>query len=80
MPERVIAKLFLNGRSQAVRLPKEFRFRGDKVHVRRVDNGVLLEPVLEVKDWFARLDKFAQETPLETGLDQPSTPAREVFD
>ena len=43
MPERVVAKLFLNGRSQAVRLPKEFRFRGEKVQVRRVNTGVLLE-------------------------------------
>ncbi|HCG00346.1 MAG TPA: AbrB/MazE/SpoVT family DNA-binding domain-containing protein, partial [Chloroflexi bacterium] len=54
MPERVVAKLFRNGRSQAVRLPKEFRFRGEKVQVRRVNTGVLLEPVLDVEDWFAR--------------------------
>lgn len=29
------AKLFSNGRSQAVRLPKEFRFEGSEVYVRR---------------------------------------------
>jgi antitoxin VapB len=29
------AKLFLNGRSQAVRLPAEYRFEGDEVYVRR---------------------------------------------
>jgi antitoxin VapB len=79
MSERAVAKLFLNGRSQAVRLPKEFRFRGDKVHVRRVNNGVLLEPVLEVKDWFARLDRLGDEALLERGRDQPSAPSREVF-
>ncbi len=39
------AKLFWNGRSQAVRLPKEFRFEGDRVRVRRVGAGVLLEPI-----------------------------------
>jgi antitoxin VapB len=39
------AKLFQNGRSQAVRLPKEFRFEGDEVSIRREGEGVLLEPV-----------------------------------
>ena len=39
------AKLFMNGRSQAVRLPKEFRFEGKEVRIRRHGNGVLLEPV-----------------------------------
>ena len=29
------AKLFMNGRSQAVRLPKEFRFRGDEISIRK---------------------------------------------
>ena len=39
------AKLFMNGRSQAVRLPKEFRFEGKEVRIRRHGEGVLLEPV-----------------------------------
>jgi virulence-associated protein VagC len=39
------AKLFMNGHSQAVRLPKEFRFVGTEVRVRRVGDGVLLEPI-----------------------------------
>jgi antitoxin VapB len=39
--------LFMNGRSQAVRLPKEFRLSGEKVSIRRVGNGILLEPVGE---------------------------------
>ncbi len=38
------AKLFQNGRSQAVRLPREFRFQGDHVFVQRFGNGVLLLP------------------------------------
>jgi antitoxin VapB len=79
MTERVVAKLFRNGRSQAVRLPKEFRFRGDAVRVRRVNDGVLLEPVLDVKDWFARLDRFGDEALLEKGRNQPTAPSREVF-
>jgi antitoxin VapB len=79
MTERVVAKLFRNGRSQAVRLPKEFRFRGDAVRVRRVHDGVLLEPILDVKDWFARLDTFGDEALLENGRNQPAAPSREVF-
>lgn len=41
-----IAKLFINGGSQAVRLPKEFRFEGEEVRVRRLGQGVVLEPVV----------------------------------
>ena len=37
-----VAKLFTHGGSQAVRLPKEFRFDGTEVHVRRVGNEVVL--------------------------------------
>lgn len=39
------AKLFWNGRSQAVRLPRAFRFEGDEVSVRREGDAVILEPV-----------------------------------
>jgi virulence-associated protein VagC len=39
------AKLFMNGHSQAVRLPKEFRFVGTEVRIRRSGDGVLLEPI-----------------------------------
>ena len=39
------ARLFQSGRSQAVRLPKEYRFSGSEVRVAHVGNGVLLMPV-----------------------------------
>lgn len=42
--ERKKAKLFWTGRSQAVRLPKEFRFEGDTVLVRREGDTIILEP------------------------------------
>lgn len=38
------AKLFINGRSQAVRLPKRYRFEGKEVYVKKVSEGVLLLP------------------------------------
>lgn len=43
------AKIFWSGRSQAVRLPKDFRFDGEVVHIRRHGNAVILEPV--ASDW-----------------------------
>lgn len=39
-----LAKLFTHGGSQAVRLPKEFRFEGTEVYVRRVGSDVVLSP------------------------------------
>lgn len=44
MPQRKTAKIFWTGRSQAVRLPKEFRFPGNTVSVRRKGKAVILEP------------------------------------
>lgn len=71
MPKTDIAKLFLNGRSQAVRLPKEFRFAGDRVRIRRVGQGVLLEPIIEdTKEWFRKLDEFNSE-PFPSRAEQP---------
>jgi antitoxin VapB len=59
MAKTDIAKLFQNGRSQAVRLPREFRFEGDRVRVRRVGQGVLLEPMIQdPKELFRRLDEL----------------------
>ena len=38
------AKLFQNGKSQSVRLPKEFRFKSDRVYIKRVGDAVVLLP------------------------------------
>lgn len=43
------AKVFWSGRSQAVRLPREFRFDADEVRIRRHGNAVILEPLAQ--DW-----------------------------
>ena len=80
MPETGVARLFRNGRSQAVRLPQEFRFRGDRVRIRRMGLGVLLEPILEPKEWFEELDQLATEVFMPEGRNQPETPARDVFE
>ena len=39
-----IAKIFKNGSSQAIRLPKEFRFEDDEVYVKRIGSAVLVFP------------------------------------
>ena len=67
----VRAKLFANGRSQAVRLPKEFRMPGSEVLVHRDGDRLILEPIREMRrdakgwpiglwDW---LDSFDEEFP-----------------
>ena len=64
------AKIFMHGRSQAVRLPKEFRLPGKEVTVRKVGNGVLLEPIekkFDVKAWRAKLDAMGAKNFLPEG-------------
>lgn len=54
------AKLFMSGRSQAVRLPKQFRFEGNEVFIQRVGTQVILSP--KPASW----DDFFNHTPLPT--------------
>jgi antitoxin VapB len=60
MTATATAKLFMHGRSQAVRLPKEFRFEGKEVRVSRAGDKVILETMDKVAfdygSWRARLD------------------------
>lgn len=56
------AKLFQNGQSQAVRLPKEFRFEGDEVIIKRSGNAVVLIPANHSWDALTdSLDKFSAD-------------------
>ena len=70
------AKLFQNGRSQAVRLPKEFRFRGTEVLIKKMGNTVLLIPVQD--SWqtlFDSLSQFSED--FLASRDQPEQQLRE---
>ena len=70
------ARLFMSGRSQAVRLPKEYRFEGAEVVVRHFGNGVLLLPINE--PWAmleAALERF--EPGFQISRDQPEAQVRE---
>ena len=79
-----IAKIFMHGRSQAVRLPKDFRLDGREVRVRRQGRGVVLEPIeADAEAWLARLDAHRDAAGgafMEEGRAQPPLPApRDVF-
>ncbi len=56
------AKIFENGRSQAVRLPKEFRFSSDEVMVNRIGDVVILMPKTSKWDAFMKaIDMFTDD-------------------
>jgi antitoxin VapB len=69
------AKLFITGRSQAVRLPKEFRFEGDEVFIKRVGDAVVLLPRHGWGTLFAALDQF--EPGFDIEREQPVQAERE---
>jgi antitoxin VapB len=52
------AKIFKNGKSQAIRLPKEYRFQGSKVYIKQVGNAVVLLP--EQDSWQTLIESLAQ--------------------
>lgn len=80
----VDAKLFWIGRSQAVRLPKDFWFEGKRVQIRRMGAGVLIEPILEarretIEELFVRMDAMKGDPLFPEGRKQNLTPIREYF-
>lgn len=65
------ARLFTNGNSQTVRLPKEFRFEGDEVVIKKVGSAVILLPkIYAYQDLKALLDEVG---PLDIERQQPET-------
>jgi antitoxin VapB len=79
------AKLFKHGRSQAVRLPKEFRFEGTEVRIKRVGNTVILEPMekppIDFDKFWAELDALGARDFLSVGIpdDPPAQPDPRTF-
>lgn len=68
------AKVFMTGRSQAVRLPKAYRFRTDEVQVLRRPGGALLlrpKPKVPLGD---RLRAILRDLPEEPGFARPEQP------
>ena len=65
------AKLFQNGRSQAVRLPKAFRLSGKEVKISKQGNKIILEPIEDSwEQWFAAINQFSDDYML-NGREQP---------
>ena len=62
-----IAKVFQNGRSQAVRLPKAFRFKGNEVKISKKGDKVILEPI-ERSSW---PEGFWDDFPMDTDFEIP---------
>ena len=70
------AKVFINGRSQAVRLPKEFQFAGDDVLIQKVGDAVLLIPNNKAWNTFLQgLNSFTDDF-LKEGRKQPKSDKR----
>ena len=78
------AKLFINGRSQAVRLPKAYRFDGNEVYIKKIPGGVLLMPKeVPLWDiWEKNLMKYDEPFMVERNQPEPQERAGlyEIFD
>jgi antitoxin VapB len=74
------AKIFWSGRSQAVRLPKEFRFDGEEVRIRRHGSAVILEPVAEGWGWLDALVGKLDQDFAKAANEQPEQQERPALD
>jgi antitoxin VapB len=74
------AKLFWTGRSQAVRLPKEFRFEGQEVRIRRQGNAVVLEPIPTDWKWLDEIAGTFGDDFMSEGREQPEMQERPELD
>jgi antitoxin VapB len=74
-----LAKLFINGRSQAVRLPKEYQFSGKDVIIQRVGDAVILLPNNKSWEIFLQgLNNFTDDY-MNEGRNQGNNQGREEF-
>ena len=74
------ARLFWSGRSQAVRLPKDFRFPGAEVRIRRHGSAVILEPMTEDWSWLDAIAGKLDDDFVEAVKEQPEQQERPAVD
>ena len=74
------AKVFWSGRSQAVRLPKDFRFDTDEVRIRRHGCAVILEPVAHDWLWLDRIIGPVDDDFVRATAEQPAGQERPGLD
>jgi antitoxin VapB len=80
MPDARKAKLFWSGRSQAVRLPRDFRFSGEEVRIRRHGAMVILEPVADDWEWLDRLTGRVDQDFAAAAGEEPEEQMRPALD
>ena len=71
-----IAKVFMTGGSQAVRLPKEFRFRSSEVRIRKEGNAVILEPLANDWSWIDTIARPIDQDFLDALAERPDDQSR----
>ncbi|TIS87988.1 type II toxin-antitoxin system VapB family antitoxin [Mesorhizobium sp.] len=74
------AKVFWSGRSQAVRLPKEFRIKTKEVSIRRHGHSVILEPLAQDWAWLDQVTGTVDDDFAEAALERPAEQDRSVLD
>ena len=74
------AKIFWSGRSQAVRLPKEFRLDGEEVRIRRQGKAIILEPIAEDWDWLEAITGPIDQDFAEAAEEEPAEQQRPELD
>jgi antitoxin VapB len=78
-----VAKVFQNGRSQAIRIPKEYRVDTDEVYVDKVDGKLIITPKVgdkfdKMKDILKSFDEFSDEE-LDIKVDDLELKSEEIF-
>lgn len=74
------AKIFWSGRSQAVRLPKDFRFDADEVRIRRHGDAVILEPIAHDWAWLDKIVRPLGDDFVQAVFEQPEQQDRPALD
>ncbi len=74
------AKVFWSGRSQAVRLPKDFRFQTDEVRIRKHGGAVILEPMTDDWSWLDALVEKLDDDFIQAVNEQPEEQKRQDLD
>jgi len=73
-----LAKVFQNGRSQAVRLPKEFRVDGNEVYIEKIGHSILIIPK-EKSKWDVMRNALEDLTEFDFERNQPEVQERDLF-
>lgn len=74
------AKVFWSGRSQAIRLPKEFRVDAAEVRIRRQGRALVIEPVAKDWSWLDRVPAALDEDAVAASLEAAPAPPERDFD